>query len=333
MRIKRIIALLTFCSVIFGCSSDGSIDLYKHEKEYNESLDELAHQTAIIKFGEKLFFDPILSKNGTVSCANCHHPSKAFTDGNPLAIGIDGRKAPRNSPTLTNLASHPHFMMDGGNATLEIQALTPLRDSNEMGSNMKELIEKLRRNKEYNALSNQLFDKDIDAFVLTRALAAFEKNITSFRSPFDEWYYNKNENAVSEEVKEGFRLFDEQLNCTACHTPPYFTNFKFENNGLLENYTDLGRYMVSADSNDMSAFKVPTLRNISLTAPYLHNGSIETLKEIINRYEHGGFKHPTKNERIQPLDISEKEKVLLIQFLNSLTDTSFIQNLDKDHQF
>lgn len=329
----RLYILFILAAVLFSCSSNGEVRQFEHEKEYLNSLDDLASNNAIVKFGERLFFDPILSADESVSCANCHHPSKAFTDGNTLSIGIKGRKAPRNSPTLMNLAHHPHFMLDGGNKTLEIQALTPLRDSNEMGSDMRELITKLRQHKEYNSLSNQLFNKDFDAFVLTRALAAFEKNLTSFHSSFDEWYYGKNENAVSNEVKDGFRLFDEQLKCTGCHSLPYFTNFKFENNGLLENYADLGRYMVTGDSSDLSNFKVPTLRNINLTGPYLHNGSIETLEEIINSYAHGGFEHPAKNKQIQPFDINEEEKDLLIHFLNSLTDTSFLQKLDQDHRF
>lgn len=327
----HIIIILAF--FINSCNQNGSIKKFEHVTNYKNSLDAYANNTDIIKFGEKLFFDPSLSVDGTVSCANCHHPKKAFTDGNELAIGIKNRKSPRNSPTLVNLAIHPHFMLDGGNATLEIQALTPLRDTNEMGSDIGELIEKLRGNPEYARLSKDLFNKEIDAYVLTRALAAFQKNITSFNSPFDRWYYGKDESAVNESVKQGFDLFKNQLNCISCHTLPYFTNFQFENNGLLKNYDDLGRYMVTGDSNDLSCFKVPTLRNITLTSPYLHNGKIEHIEEIINRYEKGGYEHRNKSKLVNSFDLTQEERISLLLFLESLIDTSFIQKLEVENRF
>ena len=312
--------------------SKSSISDLKHYQTYISSLDDLALNDEIVSLGEDLFFDPILSTDNTVSCASCHHPSKAFTDGKTLPVGIMGRTSQRNAPTLMNLSVHPHFMFDGGNATLEIQALTPIRDTNEMGSDIKSLIEKLQKS-EYNKRSLELFDRSIDPFVLTRSLAAFQKNLISLNSPFDQWYYLGNENAVSNSVKNGFKLFDDKLHCTSCHKPPYFTNFEFENNGLLPTYNDRGRFMVSGDSSDMYKFKVPTLRNIELTAPYLHNGSIPTLDSLILLYRRGGFDHPTKNAQIQPLDLSENDLNDLKQFLQSLTDTSFIEKLKPEHKF
>jgi cytochrome c peroxidase len=330
---SRIYTLILVLAYFSSCELKGSIRPFEHVKKYESSFDAYAENEEIVKFGEKLFFDPLLSVDETVSCANCHHPRKAFTDGNSLAVGIKGRNAPRNSPTLVNLATHPHFMLDGGNATLEIQALTPLRDSNEMGSDIRKLIIKLRSNKEYNELSNALFDKDIDAYVITRALAAFQKNISSFNAPFDQWYYGKDENAVHQKVKDGFLLFDEKLNCTACHTPPYFTNFEFENNGLLANYDDLGRFMVTGDTNDLSKFKVPTLRNITLTAPYLHNGSINSLDELVEAYASGGFKHSSKSKQLAPFELNDQEKESLMFLFESLIDTSFIKKLEPENRF
>ena len=309
-----------------SCSQDDRN--YTHVEAYQASLDEYARNKEIVAFGKVLFFDPILSVTETVSCATCHHPNKAFTDGNILPIGIHGRSAARNSPTLVNLGIHPYFMLDGGNATLEIQALTPLRDTNEMGSDIGELITKLRAHPRYNAQAKALFDREMDPYVLTRALAAFQKSIVSLDSPFDRWYYGKDEEAISEEAKQGFRLFSEQLNCLGCHPPPYFTTFAFENNGHFSEYPDLGRYMVTGDSSDRAKFKIPTLRNIGLTAPYMHNGEVATLQDVIENYATGGYPYPTKSEAIQPFSITKEEQDKLLLFLESLTDTSFIEKLN-----
>jgi cytochrome c peroxidase len=320
------IPLLLIKVLLLGCGQDKSN--CAHIESYQKNLDEYAKNKEIIAFGKALFFDPILSVTETVSCASCHHPNKAFTDGNKLPIGIHDRTASRNSPTLVNLAIHPYFMLDGGNATLEIQALTPLRDTNEMGSDIGELITKLRTHPTYNAQAKALFDREMDPYVLTRALAAFQKAIISFDSPFDRWYYWQDEQAISEEAKKGFKLFGEQLNCVGCHPPPYFTTFAFENNGHFSDYTDLGRYMVTGDSSDKAKFKIPTLRNIGLTAPYMHNGEVATLREVIENYAIGGHPYPTKSEAIQPFSITEDEKDDLLRFFESLTDTSFIEKLN-----
>ncbi len=275
-----------------------------------------------IKLGKKLFFDKRLSLNNTIACASCHIPEMAFTDGKRFSPGVHGKLSRRNTPTLTNVGYNHKFMFDGEISSLEMQAIVPLIDSLEMANDMGVLIKKLREIEYYRKEAKRLFKREFDAYVLTRSLSAFQRTIVSYQSPFDH-YQDGNENAISKSAQRGWRLFSEKLYCTKCHAPPYFTNFKNGNNGLYANYTaieDKGRFRINGDSSEIGSFKIPTLRNISKTAPYMHDGSMNTLWEVIDHYKKGGNNHINQSAVIQSFTLRNQEKVDLIVFLNSLSD-------------
>lgn len=309
--------------IIFSCSQNKS----KGEISKFQPLDSLQFQKDLKKLGEKLFFDQSLSIDNTISCASCHIPALAFTDGKKKSVGIHNRSAKRNSPTLITVAHQDKFMWDGGIKTLELQALVPLQDTNEMGSKVSDLIPELQMNQWYDSLSRRLYGHEFNAFTLTQALSFFQKSLYYENSSFDEWQNDGVE--VSESVKNGYSLFNDKLNCAVCHNGKAFTNSSIENNGLYEVYPDPGHFLISADSSDIGKFKVPTLRNIEITAPYMHDGSFESLEEVIAHYESGGKDHLNKSNLIQPFELTDKERKDLILFLKSLTDKQLKAHWEK----
>ena len=276
------------------------------------------------ELGKRLFFDKRLSLDNSMSCASCHLPEKAFTDGLSIAEGVGGKKAFRNTPTLYNVGFSPTFMFDAHIQSLEEQALVPIHDTNEMASNMKAIIQQLSTDEYYVKAAQKMFNRDIDAWVITRSLATFQRTFISDNSLFDRYYYKGEEDAISEEAKKGWKIFSEELYCIKCHAPPHFTNFSAVNNGLYSDYTnDQGRFRIHGDSADLGKFKVPTLRNIQLTGPYMHDGSLKTLDEVINHYSRGGEEHVNKSPIIQPFRLNDNQKSALIEFLESLSDNNF----------
>lgn len=281
-----------------------------------------------IWLGKEFFFDKRLSLDETVSCAVCHKPGLAFTDGLKVSEGIEGRLGNRNSPTLINIGYSSRFMFDGEIPTLEMQAIVPIQEHKEMGMDMKLLIERLRAVPEYQDAAQRIFGRDMDAWVLTRSLAAYQRSLYSNNSDFDRFYYGKQKNAISASAKRGWILFSEKLYCTACHPAPYFTTHTVANNGLYANYgEDKGRFRINNDSTDIGKFKIPTLRNIEITDPYMHDGSMESLSEVIDHYAKGGKGHFNQHPIIRSFELTKREKSDLIQFLYSLTDMSFMERL------
>ncbi|SFT54594.1 cytochrome c peroxidase [Lishizhenia tianjinensis] len=274
----------------------------------------------IAAFGRELFFDKDLSVDNTIACASCHMPDHAFADTVAFSRGVNGRQAGRNSPSLINAAFSPKFMGEGQVPTLEMQVLLPLLDQREMGASMKEVIEELKP--KYNAKSQELFQRDLDAYVITRALANYERTLVAYASPFDLYYYGKDKNALNKEAREGWRLFSEELNCVACHPAPNFTSFDLKNNGLYKDYPDEGRYKVTGRYGDKGKFKIPSLRNVALTAPYMHDGKYASLKEVIQHYSRGGEGHPNTDTLITGFKLNPEKEAQLISFLNALTDTN-----------
>ena len=282
-----------------------------------------AYRKEVAEFGKTLFFDKRLSADNSISCASCHVPSKAFTDGLAKSKGIHGKIAFRNAPSLLNVAYQKTLMADGQIPSLEMQALVPLQDTAEMANNMGELIRKLKAITFYQKKAKELFNRDFDAFVLTRSLAQFERTLLAKVAPFDEWYYHGNENAISVKAKKGWKIVTEELYCAKCHPAPFFTNFKVENNGFysqLENHTDEGRFRITGDSSEIGSFKVPSLRNLSKTGPYMHNGSIKSIDEILEYYAKGGSKSKQQNKIIQPFILTNEKKESIKAFLKSLGD-------------
>lgn len=278
--------------------------------------------------GKKLFFDPVLSRDSSISCASCHFSEKAFSDTLAFSLGVDQAIGTRNAPTLSNLAYHPYFTREGGIPTLEMQILVPIQEHNEFDFNIVLIVEKLQKDSTYQQMSRVAYDRgEMDAFVLTRAISTFERSLLSGNSRYDEYFSQNNNNALTDAELRGMDLFfGEKTGCSNCHHDFNFTNYAFENNGLYENYADPGRFRLTGEESDRAKFKVPTLRNIEVTAPYMHDGSIETLEEIISHYESGGEDYPNKSNLIEPFTLTEIERNELVLFLKTLTDESFINN-------
>lgn len=282
------------------------------------------------ELGRKLFFDKRLSRDGNISCATCHNPSKAFTDQLTTSRGINGQTTERNSPSLLNSGFLKTAMFDAHLQSLELQVIVPIQEKTEMGHNMKELIPQLRAIAEYQAAAKKIFNRDFDAYVLTRSISAFERTLVSMNSRYDQ-FQRGNKRALNKSEQAGLKLFTEKLYCAKCHPAPYFTTFEAENNGLYRDYepiADKGRFRIHLDSNDIGKFKVPSLRNIELTFPYMHNGSLKTLEDVIAHYSIGGQRHPKQNKVIVPFQLNEQEQKQLIAFLKSLTDTSYLNKFE-----
>lgn len=282
---------------------------------------------AKIALGRELFFDVNLSKDGTIACASCHLPNFAFTDRLSVSVGVDERRTDRNAPSLLNAGFLPTVMFDAHLETLEKQVIVPIQEHTEMDMDMKTLLEKLRGIPSYVKAAREIYDREFDAWVLTRSIAAFQRSLISLDSKFDRYYYQKDKNALTESQKRGWKLFSEELYCTECHSPPMFTNYQPINNGLYSDYgADKGRFRIHNDSSDIGKFKVPSLRNIELTYPYMHDGSVKTLSEVIAHYSKGGNPHVNKDKRIVPFTISQDDQSDLIHFFQALTDTSYLEN-------
>lgn len=281
-----------------------------------------------VELGKMLFYDKGLSRDSSTSCASCHLQSHAFSDVVSISSGIEGRKGMRNSPPLFNLGYHPYFFFDGGVPTLELQILAPVQDVNEMDHDFLQAVDRMAQNPKYQELGKIAYGRDFDAFVLTRAIGAFERTMISGNSAYDK-YINGQGSAITDAAKRGLDLFNsERLSCSGCHSGFNFTDYTFKNNGLYIAYADTGRMRVTAMPQDRDKFKVPSLRNIALTAPYMHDGSIATLPQVIEHYNSGGAANPHKDERIKPLQLTAQEKSDLLEFLYSLTDNEFITNPD-----
>jgi len=277
--------------------------------------------------GKKLFFEKGLSVDNSVSCASCHRPELAFSDDKALSLGVENRAGTRNSPTLANLAYHPYFTREGGVPTLEMQILVPIQEHNEFDFNILLIANRLSQDSVYVQMAQEAYDREPDAFVITRALACFERSLLSGYSLYDQFVNHNKAAALTTAQIRGMNLFfSDRTNCATCHSDFNFTNYAFENNGLYEDYEDEGRFKLTGEEVDRALFKVPTLRNIALTAPYMHDGSFGTLEAIIDHYNSGGKNHPHKSELIQPLSLSESEKNDLKKFLISLTDEHFVNN-------
>lgn len=282
---------------------------------------------AKIALGRQLFFDKRLSLDGTVSCATCHDPRKAFTDNLAKSRGISGQLSERNAPSLLNAAFLKTAMFDAHLQTLELQVIVPIQEPVEMGHNMKNLIKQLRQIPEYQAAAQAIYGRDFDAWVLTRSISAFERSLLSMNAPFDQFMAG-NQRAMSASQKAGWKLFSEELYCTKCHPAPYFTTFEAANNGLYADYsgkTDQGRFRIHHDSSDIGKFKIPSLRNLPLTFPYMHDGSLQTMDAVLAHYQKGGAKHPLQNKEITAFELSTKEKEQLLSFFNALVDTSYLR--------
>lgn len=276
--------------------------------------------------GKKLFYDPVLSSDQSISCASCHKPELGFSDDQALSTGVENRIGARNAPTLANVAYHPYYTREGGVPTLEMQILIPVQEHAEFDNNILLIAERLQKDSTYVRQSRIAYGRDPDPFVITRAIACFERTLLSGESRYDK-FVQGDISALSRNEILGMNLFfSERLACAECHHGFNFTNYSFQNNGLYEVYPDPGRFRLTNHEEDLALFKVPTLRNVEMTAPYMHDGSLNSLDEVIDHYNSGGVDHPHKSVLIQPLHLSFEEKKALVSFLEALTDEHFITN-------
>lgn len=309
----------TKSNTYFDLPTGFPIPSFPTDNEFNESR---------FLLGRKLFYDPILSRDSTISCSSCHKPEFAFTDRKIVSEGIMSRIGTRNAPSLGNVVYHPYLLREGGVPTLEMQVGVPIQEHNEFDDNILLIADKLNRQAVYKEMSLHAYDRLPDPFVITRAIATFERALLSGNSPYDK-FINGDSSALTISANNGLKLFNSpELKCNQCHTGFNFTNYAFINNGLYENDPDEGRMRLTGKEEDRSLFKVPSLRNVEITFPYMHDGSINTLEEIIEHYASGGKNNPHKSPLVSGFTISSKEKIDLINFLKSLTDTYFINNIN-----
>lgn len=283
---------------------------------------------AKIVLGKRLFFDPVLSIDSTISCAHCHRPEYAFSDNMPLSMGVGGALGFRNAPTLTNVAYVSPLMHDGGFPSLEAQVHVPVESPIEMDFNTLMLIERLRNIPDYVNAFEEVFGGPPDQFCLTSAIAAFERTLISGNAPYDQYAFQGNMQALNPSQKAGMDLFfSNRTQCSGCHGGFLFTDNSFRNDGMFASYdSDSGRARITGLHSDYGKFRVPTLRNISLTAPYMHDGSMATLQEVLNVYMAGGMHPDNQDSLIRPFILSAEEQQELIDFLGALTDTTFVND-------
>jgi len=319
------VAAPVLCAVVLTAGSRPplGLDLYRPAPEDNPLT------TAKVALGRQLFFDKQLSRDGSLSCAGCHDPRRAFTDGRVLATGVGGMQGRRNAPTLVNRAWGEAFFWDGRAVTLEQQALEPILNPRELAMTPQAVVV-LARSTQYRPRFQRAFGSDPSLFDVARALASYVRTIQSGDAPYDR-YLAGDRNALSTAARRGFTLFVGKAGCSNCHSGPLLTDELFHNTGVawrsgitsegLQAPADEGRWNVTHANADRGAFKTPTLRQIARTAPYMHNGSFARLEDVIDYYDRGGEKNPVMDFRVRPLHLTPREKRDVLAFLDALSGT------------
>ena len=293
-----------------------------------------------VALGRHLFFDPVLSVDSTLSCSSCHDPKLSFTDGNMTSEGITGETGQRSSMSLINsIYFDTGLFWDGRSENLEDQALLPVEDPIELNDDWENVEAKLQRSSFYPAMFRKAFGiddrKEITRMLAAKALAQYQRTLLVGNSRYDK--FSRNEIFLESDEMDGFRMFFDSsallpdAECAHCHAPPLFTTNEFINNGIepiseLSEFEDKGRGAVSGVPFDNGKFRVTSLRNIELTAPYMHDGRFTDLDQVMDHYDLGGSGLINEDELITPLDLTEEQKQSIIAFLKTLTDTSYYQN-------
>ena len=277
---------------------------------------------AKIALGKRLFFDPRLSKDGSVSCASCHIPSHGFADPNPISPGIGGRRGARHAPTVLNRLFSQEQFWDGRAADLEAQAHLPLINPDEMGmTSHEEVVANVRAVPGYAPLFADVYgDPRVDMPRIAQAIAAYERTVLTGDSPYDR-YVAGDHGALRDDQVRGLTVFLGRGRCVTCHVGFNFSDENYRNIGVGMDAPapDLGRYAVTRRDEDRGAFKTPTLRNVALTAPYMHDGSEPTLETVVELYDRGGVRNAWLSKDVQPLGLSPQEKRDLVAFMQALT--------------
>lgn len=301
-----------------------------------------------VLLGRMLFFDPILSADSTMSCSSCHLQAGNFTDNLAVSKGVDGNPGRRSSMSLLDVAFHyTGFFWDGRAESLEEQALLPVEDPVELHESWPNVETKLRRHTNYPLAFRKAFGinhtSEIDRYLAAKAIAQFERTlISSGNSRYDRFF--RGEIFLTDSEFNGFEIYFDVNNelpdgeCNHCHAPPLFTVNEYRNNGIesvgsLHSFPDPGRGMVSGDTLENGKFKIPTLRNIEYTAPYMHDGRFTTLEEVVDHYNSGGHRQLNTDPLIRQLGLTPAQKQDLIAFLRTLADTTFLKNPEHSNPF
>jgi len=286
--------------------------------EYVPAPDDNPVTAVKARLGERLFFDRTLSADGRISCASCHDPARAFSSGTPVSTGVFGRQGTRNVPTILNRAYGRYFFWDGRAQSLEEQVLGPVQNPSEMGLPLSTFTARLHASDLYLREFSDVFGEPPSVTTAARALATFIRVQRAGDAPFDR-YRGGDTGALSVEAIRGLNLFRGRARCSSCHVGPNFTDEQFHNTGVSWGARDVGRYRVTRRLDDLGRFKTPTLRQLRLTGPYMHDGTMESLEGVIDFYDAGGHRNPHIDAELQPLRLTAPEKRDLMAFLLSLS--------------
>jgi cytochrome c peroxidase len=272
------------------------------------------------ELGRRLFFDALLSRDGTIACASCHKPEAGFADVEAFSPGVGGARTLRNTPSLENRGFGASFFWDGRAPTLEAQVLQPIEDEREMGLELGLLLERLRAHQEYPGMFAAAFEDGLTRDNLARALAQFVRGIVLGDSPVDR-FRAADASALGAEERVGLWVYESKGRCWRCHSGPNFTDEAFHSTGVgvRDGVAEPGRAAVTGDPADRGRFKTPSLRGVARTAPYMHDGSLATLSEVVEFYRRGGVPHAELDALMQPLELTEREAAGLVAFLEALS--------------
>lgn len=342
MRNKNLWVISLFIAGIFACNKGVIDQVFTGFKKPNSFPTPTYHfETNPItqqgfELGRKLFYDPILSTDLTISCGSCHIQTSAFTQhGHSVSHGVADRLGTRNSPPIMNLAWHPTFMWDGGIFDLDLQPIAPITSHVEMDDNMPNILSKLRNQAEYPKMFKNAFGTDeITSVHLLKALSQFMLLCVSSQSKYDS--VSQNLTTFSNDEKVGYEIYKQK--CSSCHPEPLFTDFSFRNNGLsISEINDMGRYNITLLPEDKYRFKTPSLRNLYYTAPYMHDGRLLNLEAVLTHYNEQVQQTPNldpilaSNQQLG-IPLTANEQKMLLRFLNTLNDISFISNKQLSEQ-
>jgi cytochrome c peroxidase len=321
------IVYLSFLFLLAACNKDKeevfalSYHDYFPAPVYSFENNELTKDK--FELGRKLFYDGILSSDNTVSCGTCHSQVHGFADHNVnFSSGVNNLKGTRNSPAITNMIWSPSFMWDGGVNHIEVFSVAPITNPLEMNETMENVINKLNASASYRSAFKKAYRTEtITDQLMLRALTSYMAMLVSSNSRYDQFRQGKA--IFTPQEVEGLQLFEQK--CASCHTAPLFTNYTFQNNGLDSDFTDFGRGRITLDEADNGKFKVPSLRNVELTYPYMHDGRFWNLEQVLDHYDHGIKQSATLSNQLSsgiPMTTEEKQKIIL--FLKTLTDYKVI---------
>ena len=286
-----------------------------------------------VQLGRRLFFDPQLSGDKTVACASCHRPDQAFSINEPLSVGVSGAKGRRNVPSLFNRAYGKKMFWDSRTDSLESQALLPITNETELANTVPVVIERLKQDPTYVKQFAEAYEGEINEANLAKAIASFERVLLSGNSGVDRFRASQYE-ALSTGARQGMWIFESSGGCWKCHSGKNFSDEEAHNTGVSwgQEPIDLGLFELTQKEEDRGKFKTPTLRDVALTAPYMHDGSIETLREVVEYYNRGGNRNELIDPDLKPLNLTEKQLDHLVEFLESLTGEAPWQSANSDNE-